>query len=259
MKKITIIVPVHELNDEHKPLLENALSSVEDFHNDVDVIIVAPPKTAKSIVNLSQKLKIDVIVNNGETDFCSQINKGIEECKTEWFSILELDDEYSKQWLSLVTRGIEENPETNVFLPIVKDVSDEGNFIGFTNESVWAYGFSETIGVVDNDVLLDYDKFQISGGLYKTQVIKDAGYLKNNIKLSFGYEFLLRLTHNGNNISVLPRVGYIHTNFRKNSLFQQLLQDDANKISADEAKFWVETAKKEFFFKNKRDVKYESS
>lgn len=259
MKNISIIVPIHELTEENKGLLETALKSVEDFHNDVTVLIVGPSSVTKSIVNLSQKLEIALIENNKETDFCSQVNKGIEECKTEWFSILEIDDTYNKLWLNLVTRGIKENPEYNVFFPIVKGLNHDGSFLEYSNESVWAYGFSETIGIIDNELLLDYDNFQISGGLYRTQTIKDAGYLKNNIKLSFGYEFLLRLTHNGNNIMVLPRVGYNHTNLRPNSLFHQLLKNDESKMTEDEVKFWVETAKKEFFFKNKREVKYEKS
>lgn len=42
MKNISIIVPIHELTEENKGLLETALKSVEDFHNDVTVLIVGP-------------------------------------------------------------------------------------------------------------------------------------------------------------------------------------------------------------------------
>ena len=37
MKNITVILPLHKLDDDYKVMLDNALSSIEDFHNDVKV------------------------------------------------------------------------------------------------------------------------------------------------------------------------------------------------------------------------------
>jgi thymidylate synthase len=95
--------------------------------------------------------------------------------------------------------------------------------------------------------------------LYKTEKIKEFGKLKENIKLTFGYEFLLRLTHNSVKIMTTPRIGYRHVNFRENSLFWSYKNTDSQKLSENEVRFWLDTAKKEFFFKNKRDVKYVES
>ena len=150
----------------------------------------------KDLENLSEKLEIEIVVNKGETDFCSQVNLGIEKCDTEWFSILEIDDEYKSIWLKSTNEYVKTYTDVDVFLPVVKDINVDGNFVSFTNESTWAYGFTEKQGILDNEVLLDFQNYQISGGLYKTQVIKDNGSLKENIKLTFGYEFLLRLTYN---------------------------------------------------------------
>ena len=147
--------------------------------------------------------------------------------------------------------------DVDVFLPIVKDINPEGKFTSFTNESAWAYGFTEMQGFIDNEVLLDFQNYQISGGLYRTKVIKENGSLKENIKLTFGYEFFLRLTHNGVRVMTVPKVGYQHVNMRDDSLFWEYKNNDSNKLTEPEVKFWLETAKKEFFFKNKRDVKYE--
>jgi len=257
MKNITVILPVHRLDGIYKEMLDNSIKSVEQFHNDVNLSIVCPPSLKTELVNLSEVLEIEVISNNGKTDFCSQVNLGIEKCKTEWFSILEIDDEYKSIWLKSTNEYIKTYTDVDVFLPVVKDINVDGNFVSFTNESTWAYGFTEKQGILDNEVLLDFQNYQISGGLYKTQVIKDNGSLKENIKLTFGYEFLLRLTHNNVKIMTVPRVGYQHLNFREDSLFWLYKNDDTNKLSEDEAKFWLETAKKEFFFKNKRDVNYE--
>jgi hypothetical protein len=257
MKNITVILPVHRLDGIYKEMLDNSIKSVEQFHNDVNLSIVCPPSLKTELVNLSEVLEIEVISNNGKTDFCSQVNLGIEKCKTEWFSILEIDDEYKSIWLKSTNEYVKTYTDVDVFLPVVKDINVDGNFVSFTNESTWAYGFTEKQGILDNEVLLDFQNYQISGGLYKTQVIKDNGSLKENIKLTFGYEFLLRLTHNNVKIMTVPRVGYQHLNFREDSLFWLYKNDDTNKLSEDEAKFWLETAKKEFFFKNKRDVNYE--
>jgi hypothetical protein len=54
----------------------------------------------------------------------------------------------------------------------------------------------------------------------------------------------------------IPRIGYQHVNFREDSLFWAYKNDESVKLEENEVKFWLETAKKEFFFKNKRDVKY---
>jgi hypothetical protein len=149
-----------------------------------------------------------------------------------------------------------EQPDAEVFLPIVKDINPMGELTNYTNESVWAYGFSEKQGIIDNEVLMEYQNYQISGGVYKTKTFLDNGGLKSNIKLTFGYELLLRLTHNGVKVVVVPRIGYKHVNLREDSLFWAYKNDETIKLKGNEAKFWIETAKKEFFFNNKRDVIY---
>ena len=257
MKNITIILPIHRIEENYRIMLDNAIKSVEQFHEDVKLMIVCPPSVKSELTNISDVLDVNIVVNNSKTDFCSQVNLGIGKCDTEWFSILEVDDEYKTVWLKSINQYVKTYNDVDVFLPVVKDINSEGNFVSFTNESTWAYGFTEKQGFLDNEVLLDFQNYQISGGLYKTQVIKDNGSLKENIKLTFGYEFLLRLTHNNVKIMTVPRVGYQHLNFREDSLFWLYKNDETNKVTEDEAKFWLETAKKEFFFKNKRDVNYE--
>jgi hypothetical protein len=54
----------------------------------------------------------------------------------------------------------------------------------------------------------------------------------------------------------IPKVGYQHVNFREDSLFFNLKNEESSKLDEKEVKFWMDTAKKEFFFKNKRDVNY---
>jgi len=263
MKKITILLPVYKLEDDDLIMLNNALSSIEEFDNDVKVKIILPTKlkepldTFIELNNFVHKLEIEILSNDtSETDFATQINLGINSCDTEWFSILEIDDEYKKVWLSSVDEYSNHFKNVDVFLPVVKDVNVEGEFLSYTNESLWAYGFTDKQGVLDLEVLMEYQSYQTSGGLFRTQVIKENGNFKNNIKLTFTYEFLLRLLQNGVIIMGIPKVGYQHVNFRENSLFWSYKNDEKLKITEDEAKFWVETAKKEFYFKNKREITY---
>jgi len=259
IKKITVILPVHKMDEEDIVMLNNSLSSVEDFRDDVKITIVCPEKISNSITykgNLETKILRNTIL---KTDFINQLNLGINDCDTEWFSILEIDDEYKKPWLSSMTEYMNNFKDVDVFLPIIRDVNVEGKFMTYMNESVWAYGFSKKQGYLDNELLLEYQNYQTSGGLYRTQVIKDNGNLKDNIKLTFSYEFLLRLTHNGVNIMTVPKIGYQHVNLRENSLFWMYKNDENLKLAENEGKFWVETAKKEYFFKNKRDVIYKEN
>jgi hypothetical protein len=244
------------MDETYKIMAENAINSVEEFHNDVILLIVHPEKL-KLDLHTGQKLEVQYLSHKDSIDFCSQVNLAVNfECKTEWFSILEVDDEYKPIWLSSMNEYMNAYKDVSVFLPVVKDINSEGNFISFTNESVWAYGFTENQGFLQNDVLLEYQNYQISGGLYKTKVIIDNGMLKENIKLTFGYELLLRLTYNDVKIMSVPRVGYQHVNFREDSLFWRYKNDSELMLTEKETVFWIDIAKKEFFFKNKRDLNY---
>jgi len=75
--------------------------------------------------------------------------------------------------------------------------------------------------------------------------------------LTFVYEFLLRLTYNSTSIMTIPKLGYKHTNMREGSIFWNYKFGE-NKMLEDEVKFWVQTAKKEYFFVNDRNIKYQS-
>ena len=255
-KNITIILPVHTIEGNYKEMLDNAVESIKDFHNDVILTIVCPPSVATQLSIDTNVIEYKIIQNTGNTDFCSQLNLGIEKCETEWFSILEIDDVYKPIWLKSINEYVKIYPDVSIFLPIVKDINSDGKFTSFTNESAWAYGFTDMQGYIDNEVLLEFQNYQTSGGLFKTEVVKENGSFKDNIKLTFTYEFFLRMTHNGVRIMTVPRVGYQHVNFRENSLFWNYKNDEKSLLSEKEVKFWIETAKKEFFFKNKRDITY---
>ncbi len=263
MKKITVILPIHKLDEDYKEMLLNSVKSVEQFYEDVKLLIVHPEGITDelnvTLLPLTQKLEIKRHSHNGDTSFQSQINLGINNCDTEWFSILEVDDEYRPVWLKSMNEYIKTYTDVDVFLPIVKEINVEGKLVGFTNETNWVYGFTDRQGYMDNEVLLEFQNYQTSGGLFRTKVIKDNGGFKENIKLTFIYELLLRLTYNGVKILTVPKFGYQHVMLREDSLLWNYQNNESVKLSEKEIKFWYETAKKEFFFKNNRDINYVES
>ena len=92
----------------------------------------------------------------------------------------------------------------------------------------------------------------------KKDLFIDFGLIKTSFKLTFGYEFLLRMTYNSVKIMTIPKIGYKHTNLRTGSIFWNY-KNGEDRLVDDEVKFWIESAKKEYFFINDRAIKYEST
>jgi hypothetical protein len=191
-----------------------------------------------------------------EPNYSAQINYGVRSAKSSWVSLFEFDDEYSSIWFKNVLTFSEAYPDVQVFLPIVVDVDDNSKFAGFTNEATFAANFTPEMGILTNETLMDYQNFQISGMVIKKDTFIDFGLLKPSFKLTFGYELFLRLTYNSVRIMSIPRIGYKHMNLREGSIFWNY-KNGTDVLTPNEVKFWVESAKKEFFFMNDRAIKYE--
>ena len=112
------------------------------------------------------------------------------------------------------------------------------------------------MGILTNETLHNYQNFQTSGMVIKREKVMEFGMFKSSLKLTFVYEFLLRMTYNSAKIMTIPRVGYKHLNLREGSIFWNY-KNGENVLTEDEVKFWVNTAKKEYFFTKDRDIKYE--
>jgi len=191
-----------------------------------------------------------------EPSYASQVNYGVRLAKSKWISLFEFDDEYSSIWFKNVEKYIESYPDYDAFLPIVVDTTDKEMFAGFTNEATFAANFSSEMGVLTNETLQQYQNFQPSGIVIKKDKFIDFGLIKPSIKLTFGYEFFLRMTHNSVKIMSIPKIGYKHTNLREGSIFWNY-KNGVDVLTDDEVKFWVDSAKKEYFFINDRAIKYE--
>lgn len=201
-------------------------------------------------------MTVNIYHNEGKTDFGSQVNFGVSKAKSKWISLLEFDDEFASIWFKNVKIYMEAYPESDGFLPIVVDVDGKGVFAGFTNEATFAASMNTEIGILTNDMLLSYQNFQTSGMVLKKETYEDFGGFKPSFKLTFIYEFLLRLTYNSATLMTIPKIGYKHINLREGSIFWNY-KNGSQRITDDEVRFWIDSAKKEHFFTEDRGIKYE--
>ena len=253
MKDLTVIVPIHKYDNEIESMLSTALDSInkanEFINDDENNVIIIGPK------DILTKLNYDVIkIENDVCDFATQINKAVENVKTKYFSILEFDDHYFHKWFSNVKKYSASYEDVSVYLPLVEVIDKEKNaIVAYSNEAVWASSFSEEIGFLDLESLENFGDFNLTGAIFKKDDFVEVGGLKTSIKLSFWYEFLLRMAYNNKSMFVIPKLGYRHIINREDSLI-----DIYNKnMKPDEAQWWIDLAKKEYFFKNDRNKTYD--
>jgi len=265
---LTVVIPVHAVSDPNfNQLLDASLMSIEnnEVHPEKVIIVRCGCGDVKEIVDNLDKSKytynLEIIENTTGKSFQNQMNYAATQVTTKYFSLLEFDDEFSINWFKNVKIYSEVYPETEMFLPIITDVTAENKFVGLTNEAAWAFNFSDTLGQIDHEVLLEFPNINPDGMVINTETFKSIGGYKPSMKLTFNYEFLLRFTNNGRNIMVIPKMGYKHMNMRPTSLFWEYKNssDESIKVEPDEARFWMETAKSEFFYKEDRNINYEKN
>ena len=254
--KYGVIMPLHEYNDNVKDLFERALLSVP---SNVLFYVICGGEVNEEFVKLATNLRSDAVVVNVEsTNFSSLVNQGMTKLKEdgiEWCYILEFDDEFNSLWFDEVTREIEDKPEVSVFLPLTEIVDFNTNkFISYGNEAPWASSFSSEIGYIDNESLQQFFDFYLTGSVFNTKDWAYVGGLKESFKLTFWYEFLLRLTHNDKKAYVVPKLGYKHYVNRPNSLYSQYKND----IDEKESKWWYDLALEEYAYKKDRKKEYKN-
>jgi hypothetical protein len=265
---ISIIIPIHEYSNEISVMLGKAVETIETqekIKELPEVYIVYASAIEKEIKNFiddwgksklkkdQEVLKINLIKNDGASDFQSQINLAVKSVKTDYFSILEFDDEYSTTYFRNAEKYIKFYPKINFFLSLIIETNGEDKGIKTTNEMVWSQQFigeNGELGYLNASVLKQYTDFKMSGSVLNKADFIDIGGFKKNIKLTFMYEFLLRALVNTCKIYVIPKIGYKHIATREGSLFDIYQK----KMPMNERKFWFDTATKESNFNNDRQI-----
>lgn len=254
---IDVIIPLHIIELGTKELLEKAINSVEESVNKIHIVCPQPVLSELSTLEfIKLNNRINLLLNDNKTDFSSQINFAISNIDSEFFSILEFDDEYVNNPFKNVQLYRNHYPEVDFYLPIILDVNSENIPMNFTNSAVWAVGFGEKLGYLDLDGIKNNGQFSLSGGIFNREKFIKVGGLKPSIKLSFNHEFLLRAVYNGTSIMVFPKICYKHMNGRVNSLFDMYQNHPFEKMTVDEAEFWMKMARTEYIWPKDRDYVY---
>ena len=198
-----------------------------------------------------------VLVSYSETaNYQSQINEGVKNSTSKWVSFFEIDDEYANIWFDNVQKYEQYYTDIDAFLPIVVDVDDKGGFAGFTNEATFAANFTQEMGFLTNETLLNYQNFQSAGMVISREKFLEFGGFKPSFKLTFVYELLLRMTYNSLRIMTIPKLGYKHMTLREGSIFWNY-KNGSEVLTENEIRFWISAAKQEYFFTEDRNIKYE--
>lgn len=251
MKDITVIIPVldKQLDSDE---LTNAVKSVRDcqeFYTDGKLKVLIVVEKVENGFDYTQfnGIPFKYIVNDtGNYDYCSQINFGVKHVDTEYFSILEYDDYYTKKWFKMFNDYYVTNEDVSIFLPINIIHNAKTDEREFVNDIIWSSGFANELGIIDFDSLQQSGSFNLTGGIFKTS--DWLGY-KPSIKVAFNYEYLLRATNKKQKIFVVPKEGYHHEIFKDGSLSSYYLDN----INDDDNMKWFELAKREYAFDEDRN------
>ena len=259
---LSVILPIKSSKarnfDEY---FEKAITSIKTQSVGIQELVIVH-SSEESLVNFLneydfESLNVVKLLWDKDPNYCEQVNYGISNATGTWISLFEFDDEYSSIWFKNVKKYVESYPNVQAFLPIV-ETDEKGMFAGFTNEATFAANFTQEMGFLTNETLQDYQNFQTAGCVIKKSVIEDFGGFKSSIKLTFVYELLLRLTYNSVRIMTIPKIGYKHLNLREGSIFWHH-KFGTDRLSENEVKFWIQTAKQEYFFKEERAINEETN
>jgi hypothetical protein len=192
----------------------------------------------------------------------------------EWFSVVETEDILDAQWYSTFAKFAEKRTEYHGFFPLTREVTN-GQFLGFFNEACWSEGLGvEVAGVFDLQLLMRYNCMNATGAVIKTESIKEYSQniegvykpMKESVKVSYMYEFFLRMIYNDLKFYTIPRLGYEHRLDNSNKAvdpFSSKVPKDLmartpenGGMTLEEYKWWSDFAKKEYFFDEDRKLEY---
>ncbi|MBP5723705.1 MAG: hypothetical protein J6X18_09065 [Bacteroidales bacterium] len=256
---ITIIIPVHEVNDENTRLFKRAVESVKECQKHYKagklVTTVVSPLSSTSClisgVSTESTMSCDKWITNdsGDTSYCGQVNYAVQHIDTKYFSILEFDDEYLEKWFKFFEQYLYGNEDISVFLPLNIVTDESGEHWQYGNEAPLAEFFSSEPGIVDFDCLQDWSGFTLPGAIVNREDFINVGMYKPSIKLAHDYELLMRMTNRKLRVMVVPKEGYKHIVGRNGSLTDIYRKEMEG---TDDVQKWFDLAKREYQYTEDR-------
>jgi hypothetical protein len=219
------------------------------------------------IIEVSENMNVSKIFNK-------VFNLALEN-EYEAISLAEQEDGYSVKWFEIADKYMQENSDVSIFTPIMRNIVN-GAFSGVMNESPWMEGMSEEAGKFDLNLLQRFNCANPLGAVYRVESIDEYAEkkddeskpMKESMKLSHYYEFFLRMIYDDVKIMTIPRIGYeikmVNKDYFTDSSCKvpqnlAIIPEDKGGMSSEEARFWFELAKKEFFYDDDRNKVYELS
>jgi len=135
MSSISVIVPVHKLE---KTYLDSCILSImnqKEKPNEV-IFVTSNDNELKDYLNnynFGEISSLVKILENETNDygFQSQINYGVKESTSTYFTFVEYDDELSPIWIKNAKEYAKHHSDVGVFLPIIYETDENGKFISW--------------------------------------------------------------------------------------------------------------------------------
>ena len=194
----------------------------------------------------------------------------------EYFSIIEPNDVIGLNWYTQANSYASENKDVSIFFPIIRNTIN-GTFNSLLNEAPWSEGLAEEAGKVDSNLLSRFNCVVPISAIFRIEAIKsdseqkeDGKYypFKESFKISHYYEFLMRMVYDGVKAMCVPRVGY-EFKTKSNEVFKHTyckiphniaqISVENGGVTQNEGKFWMDLAKKEYFYDKDRNKTYEEA
>jgi hypothetical protein len=301
-KKLLVILPVKKLSDN---LLKECTYSLAQQNQKIDLLVLYGGDNDEELsliknildkpsITIDEKKIPDGPVEQKLIEATNSLNYVLEKTtnhtfqgifnealnysilnKYEYFSLVESEDVVDVNWYKTAMKYASKKEETDGFMPLTREVSN-GNFLGFFNEACWVDGYAEVAGTFDLQLLMRFNCVNITGAVFKTESIKthsteiDGQFkaVKEDFKVSYSYEFFLRMIYNDLKFFTIPRMGYEHRIDIPSEIVEpfsskiprniSVWPEEKGGLSPEEVKFWVDAAKREYFIgRHDRPLKFE--
>jgi hypothetical protein len=303
-KKLLVVLPIKKVAD---VFLKESSYSIAQQSQPIDLLVLYGGESdddlniIKSIldkpsVTINEKTTPEGPVEQKEIEATSPINYVINKTenhtfqglfnealnyaianKYEYFSIIEAEDVLDMNWYKTALNYASKKNDMDGFMPVTREISN-GNFLGFFNEACWVDGYAEVAGTFDLQLLMRFNCMNITGAIFKTESIQKYSTdiegqfkaIKEDFKISYSYEFFLRMIYNDLKFFTIPRLGYEH----RIDIRSEIVEPFSSKIprnisvwpkekggmSPEEVKFWIDAAKREYFLgRHDRPIAFEET
>lgn len=301
-KKLLVVLPVKKASD---VFLRESSYALAQQNQPIDLLVLYGGDSEEELNMVKTILdKPSIIVNEKETpdgpvtekliESTNKLNYVIEKTskykfqevfnealnyalvnKYEYFSVVEPEDVVDVNWYKSVLKYASKKEGLDGYLPITREMSN-GNFLGFFNEACWVDGYAEVAGIFDLQLLMRFNCMNITGAVFKAESLKtfsteiDGHFkvIKEDFKVSYAYEFFLRMIYNDLKFHTIPRIGYEHRIDIPSEMVEpfsskvprniSIWPEEKGGLSPEEVKFWVDAARKEYFIgRHDRPLQFE--